>query len=141
MPCMWEYVQHGEPKETLKNHSNSYNWPECKYSSLRKDILERHSKTRKAMISWILSWKVQDLKHLLAHDMNTEEGMAIFQEWKNLILYQSALYHHHTSAGKLEECVWFIVPTAHRVAAMNGCHRDAGHQGQQQMLYLLQDQF
>ena len=30
---------------------------------------------------------------------------------------------------------------AHWVAAMNGCHRDAGHQGQQQTLYLLQDWF
>ena len=30
---------------------------------------------------------------------------------------------------------------AHWVAAMNGCHWDAGHQGQQQMLYLLNDQF
>ena len=24
---------------------------------------------------------------------------------------------------------------------MNGCHQDAGHQGQQQTLYLLHDQF
>ena len=30
---------------------------------------------------------------------------------------------------------------AHWVAAMNGCHQDAGHQDQQQTLYLLQDQF
>ena len=35
----------------------------------------------------------------------------------------------------------FIVPMVHRVVAMNGCHRDMGHQGQWQTLSLLQDQF
>ena len=35
----------------------------------------------------------------------------------------------------------FIVPTVHRVAGMNRCHKDAGHQGQHWTLYLLQDQF
>ena len=35
----------------------------------------------------------------------------------------------------------FVVPMAHRVVAMNGCHRDMGHQGQQQTLSLLQDWF
>ena len=35
----------------------------------------------------------------------------------------------------------FVVPMAHRVAAMNRCHTDAGDQCQQQMLYLLQDWF
>ena len=34
----------------------------------------------------------------------------------------------------------FVVPVAHGVMAMNGCHRDAGHQGQLQTLSLLQDQ-
>ena len=95
----------------------------------------------KAVINWIPNWKVQDLKHLLADDMNTEERMAILQEQRKLMLYQGALYHCHTLAGKLEEVMQFIVPMAHWVAAMNRCHQDAGHQGLQQMLYLLQDHF
>ena len=60
--------------------------------------------------------------------------MATLQEWKKLMLYQGALYHCHTPAGKLGEVMQFVVPMAHLVAAMNGCHRDAGHQGQQQIL-------
>ena len=48
MPHMQEHVQqHGESKEASKNHINSYNCPECKYSSLRKDTLKRHSKTHR----------------------------------------------------------------------------------------------
>ena len=57
------------------------------------------------------------------------------------MFYQGTLYHCHTLASELEEVVLFVVPTAHPVAAMNGCHWDAGHQGQKQMLCLLQDQF
>ena len=55
----------------------------------------------KTMISWILNWNVQDLKHLFGDNANTEEGMAILQEWKKLTLYQGVLYHQHTPGGEL----------------------------------------
>ena len=70
-----------------------------------------------------------------------EEGMAILKERKKFMLHQGALYHHHTQAGELEEALQFVVPVTHRVAAINGCHRDTGHQGLWQMLSLLQDRF
>ena len=95
----------------------------------------------KAVINWIPNWKVQDLKYLMGDDMNTEEGMVFLWEWKKLMLYQGALYYCPTPAGKLEEVLQFVVPTAHQVVTMNGCHWDAGHHGQQWMLFLLQDQF
>ena len=60
----------------------------------------------------------------------TEEGMAILRERKKFTLHQGTLYHHHTPVRELEEALQFVVPMAHRVAAMNGCYRDAGHQGQ-----------
>ena len=94
----------------------------------------------KAVIDWIPNHKVQNLKHLLGDDVNTEEGMATLPEQKKLLVYQGALYHHHALASKLEDVLQFVVSTAHCVAAINGCHQDAGHQGQQQMMYLLQDQ-
>ena len=31
----------------------------------------------KTLIEWISNWKVQDLKHLLGDDTNTEEGKTI----------------------------------------------------------------
>ena len=95
----------------------------------------------KTTIKWISGQKVQDLKHLLGDDTNTEEGKTILWEQKKLMICQGALYHCHTPAGKLEEVLWFVVPKAHWVAAMNGCHWDSGHQGQQQMLCLLHDWF
>ena len=95
----------------------------------------------KTVIEWVSVWKVQDQKHLQGDEANMEEGMTILQEWKKLMLSIGALYHHHTPSGKLEEILSFVVPKAHQVAAMNGCHQDAGHQGQQQTLSLLHDWF
>ena len=95
----------------------------------------------KTAIELISNWKVQDLKHLLGDDANNEEGKTILGEWRKLTLYQGALYHCHTPMGELEEVLQFIVPIAHWVAAMNGCHWDAGHQGQKKTLYLIHDQF
>ena len=95
----------------------------------------------KTVIEWISNQRIQDLKHLLGDDTSTEERMVILWEKKKLMLYQRALYHCHVPAGELEEAMQFVVPKAHWVAAMDKCHRDAVHKGQQQMLNLLWDQF
>ena len=92
-------------------------------------------------MEWISSHKVQDLKHLLGDHTVMEEGMGILQKRKKFTLHQGALYPHHTLARELEEALQFAVPTAHRTAAMNRCHRDVGCQGQWWTLSLLQDQF
>ena len=57
----------------------------------------------KTMIKWISGWKVQDLKHLLGDNPNTEEEKAIPQEWKKLMLYQGAPLPLPHPTGKLEE--------------------------------------
>ena len=93
------------------------------------------------VIEWISSHKVQDLKHILGDHAMTEEGMVILREWKKFMLHQGALYHRHSPARELEAAMQFVVLMAQRVVAMNGCHRDTGHQVQWQMLSLLQDQF
>ena len=95
----------------------------------------------KIVMERISSNKVQDLRHLLGDHTAMEECMAILRERKNFTLHQGALYHCHTPARELEEALQFVVPMAHRVVAMNRCHRDMGHQGQWQILSLLQDQF
>ena len=84
----------------------------------------------KIVMEWISSHKVQDLKHLLGYHTLMEEELAILMERKKFTVHQGAIYHCHTLAGELEEALQFVVPTAHRVAAMNGCHRDVGHQSQ-----------
>ena len=43
--------------------------------------------------------------------------------------------------GKNEDLLHFVVPEAHQVTTLNGCHRDAGHQGCDYTLSLLQECF
>ena len=43
--------------------------------------------------------------------------------------------------GKNEDLLLFVVPKAHCVTTLNRCHRDAGHQGCDQTLSLLQECF
>ena len=43
--------------------------------------------------------------------------------------------------GEDDDVLLFIVPRAHRTAALNGCHQDAGHQGHDHTLSLLQEHF
>ena len=43
--------------------------------------------------------------------------------------------------GENEDLLLFIVPKAHQTATLNGCHQDAGHQGHDYTLSLLQEQF
>ena len=84
----------------------------------------------KNVMEWISTHKVQDLKHLLGDYTTTEKGINILREWKKFMLHQGALYHHHTLAGELSDVMQFVVLTAHRVVAIDRCHKDAGHQGQ-----------
>ena len=92
-------------------------------------------------MEWNSSHKVQDLKHLLGDYAMMKEGMVILRERKKFILHLGAFHHCHTPPSMLEEALQFVVPMAHGVVAMNGCHRDVRHQGLQQMLSLLQDWF
>ena len=64
----------------------------------------------KVVTKWVSGQKVQDLKHLLEDDANTEEGKAIFQEWRKLMLYQWTLYNCHIPASEVEEVLQFVVP-------------------------------
>ena len=84
----------------------------------------------KIVMEWISSHEGQDLKDLLGDHAMTEEGMSILRERKKFMLHQGSLCHNHIPAGEQEETLQFVVPMAHRTVAMNGCHRDAGHQGQ-----------
>ena len=102
---------------------------------------QQEDQALKAAIKWISSQKVQDLKHLLGDDANTEEGKDILKDQRKVKLYHGALYSFHTPASKLEEVLQFMVLKAHQVGAMNRCHHDAGHQCQQHIMGLLNYQF
>ena len=97
------------------------------------------------MLSTVLDWmkaqKKTDLKTLLAEHVSSEEGQLILWNWQNFTIHQGALYLCSMPKGETEDLLLFIVPKAHHVSTLNGCHRDMGHLGHDHTLSLLQEHF
>ena len=97
------------------------------------------------MLSAVLDWqKAQmqtDLKVLLAEDASSEEGNLILHNQQNFVTHQGALYQCSMPKGETEDLLLFMVPKAHCVAALNGCHSDVCHQGSDCTLSLLWECF
>ena len=54
---------------------------------------------------------------------------------------QCTLYLCSTPKGENEDLLLFVVPNTHWTVTLNGCHWDAGHQGSDHTLSLLQEHF
>ena len=85
--------------------------------------------TNWAVWNWLEARKKTDLKTLLGEHASSEEGQLVWWNCQNFTTCQNALYLHSMPKGENEDLLLFVVPKAHRVAALNGCHCDASHQG------------
>ena len=65
----------------------------------------------------------------------------IWRNHQNFTTLWGTLYLHSTPKGENEDLLLFVVSKAHWTATLNGCHRDAGHQGYDHTLSLLQECF
>ena len=79
------------------------------------------------------------LKKYLGDNVDTEEVCALFHVHNNLVLSKGLLYVNTTPKGEAEEILAFLVSTGQHHTALNGVHHDAGHQGQQRTLALIQE--
>ena len=53
---------------------------------------------------------------------------------------KNSLLYWQSKQGPAQETVFlFVVPQIHRNAALDGCHREAAHQGQSHSLSLMQE--
>ena len=94
-----------------------------------------------AVLQWLGSKKKADLRMLLRECVMGEEGQMMWRNCQNFTSLQGTLYLCSTPKGEDEDLLLFVVPKAHRTATLNGCHRDAGHQGHDHTLSLLQECF
>ena len=93
------------------------------------------------MLDWLKAQKQTDLKILLAEHTSSEKGNLILHNQQNVKIHQGALHLHLMSKGETKDLLLFVVPKAHCAPTLNGCHWDAGYQGHDQMLSLLQEHF
>ena len=90
---------------------------------------QREDSVLSTVLDWLEAQKKTDLKTLLGEHASSEEGQLILQNHQNFMIHQKALYLCSMPKGENEDLLLFVVPKAHWVTALNGCHRDAGHQG------------
>ena len=94
-----------------------------------------------AVLHWLETKKKAVLKTLLGECIMSKDGLMVWRNCQNFTSLQGTLYLCSTPKGEDEDLLLFIVPRAHWIAALNGCHRDAGHQGYDHTLSLLQEHF
>ena len=99
----------------------------CKWLHLRKGMLPPRQDTL--------------LKECLGAEAEMEQGKMFFHIRNSLVLNKGLMYVNMTPKGETEGVLAFIVPMGQCHLVLNGVHRDAGHQGQQQTLALTQERF
>ena len=72
---------------------------------------------------------------------DTKDGMALISRQKHLVIINNKLYVRAIPPGNATETKLFVVPRAYQQRAIDGCHRDASHQGQNHTLSLVAERF
>ena len=94
-----------------------------------------------ALLHWLEAKKKTDLRTHLGEHASSEEGQIVWRNCQNFMVLQDALYLCSMPKAENEDLLLFMVPKAHWTAPLNGCHCDAGHQGHDHTLSLLQECF
>ena len=94
-----------------------------------------------AVLQWLESKKETNLRTLLGEHVSSEEDQMIWRNHQNFTTLQGTLYLCSTPKGDNDDLLLFVVPKMHWTATLNRCHRNAGHQGHNHTLSLLQEHF
>ena len=70
------------------------------------------------------------------------KAVSAYVKSKDQLVMKNGLLYRQSKQGQTQETVLqFVVPQIHRNAALDGCHREAAHQGQSRSLSLMQERF
>ena len=76
------------------------------------------------------------------HKVLDKKATAAYVKAKEHLLIKNGLLYRKTRQGQADEIVFqFVVPQRHRGATLDGCHREAAHQGQHPSIVLMQECF
>ena len=98
------------------------------------DKTQREDPVLSAVLDWLEVQKKTDLKTLLGEHASSVDGQLVWRNCQNFVIHQTAFYLcAHTQGREFqriysEDLMLFMVPKAHQVTALDGCHQDAGHQ-------------
>ena len=76
------------------------------------------------------------------HKVLDKKATATYVKAKEQLLIKNGLLYWKSWQGQADKTVFqFVVPQRHRGAALDGCHREAAHQGQRRSAALMQECF
>ena len=76
------------------------------------------------------------------HKVLDKKAMAAYVKAKEHLLIKNGLLYWKAQQGQADEIMFqFVVPQRHRGTALDGCHREAAHQGQCRSIALMQEHF
>ena len=76
------------------------------------------------------------------HKVLDKKATATYVKAKEQLLIKNGLLYRKTRQGQADEIVYqFVVPQRHRGTTLDGCHREAAHQGQCRSTALMQECF
>ena len=76
------------------------------------------------------------------HKVLDKKATAAYAKAKEQLLIKNGLLYWKTRQGQADEIVFqFVVPQRHRGTTLDGCHREAAHQGQYRSIALMQECF
>ena len=85
--------------------------------------------------------QLSKLKSQFGLNRNTPAGKSLLRNADWLTLSGGLLYHRYTPKYQVDKIKCFMLPKAHRQTAIDGCHRDMGHQGKKRTESLVSDGF
>ena len=117
----WKALQEADPiiSQVLK-------WKKLNEANRTKDKNHRDNRT---------------LEEYLLTVVNNFDAKAYGSRQKDLVYQNGLLYMKETASNTTDELLLFIVPANKRQAALDLCHRDAGHQGRDRTYSLLKERF
>ena len=83
----------------------------------------------------------QTLSEYLTGRVSDADRLAYSHRQKNYVMKRNLLYIQTAAPGMQDQILAFVVPANKRQAALDGCHRKAGHQGRDRTLSLLREHF
>ena len=76
------------------------------------------------------------------HKVLDKKATAAYVKVKEQLLIKNGLLYRKTWQGPANKIVFqFVVPQRHRSTTLDGCHREAAHQGQRRSTTLMQERF
>ena len=82
-----------------------------------------------------------DFQEALA-SLTDRKSIDAFVKSKDRFVLKNGLLYRKSIQGPIKETIFqFVMPQTHRSAALDGCHREAAHQGQKRSLSLMQECF